>query len=79
MKRSEQRTAMSEGPRRAGPVSQLRHAGFGLAAGLAFAASVPAQNGLGTVLSPPVVEGTNVTINWNSGGALQTAPTVSGP
>lgn len=79
MKRSEQRTAMSEGPRRAGPVSQLRHAGLCLAAGLGFAASVPAQNDIGTVLSPPVLDGTNVIINWNSGGALQTAPTVSGP
>ena len=79
MKRSEQRTAVSEGPRRAGPVSQLRHAGLCLAAGLGFAISVPAQNDNGAVLSPPVVNGTNVIINWNSGGALQTAPTVSGP
>lgn len=31
------------------------------------------------VLQPPVISGSNVTVNWNTGGAIQVAPTVTGP
>ena len=53
-------------------------AGAWLAAALWSAPFAHAQN-TGTTLQPPQVSGTNVTLNWNSGGALQMAPSVMGP
>jgi hypothetical protein len=32
-----------------------------------------------SVLQPPQISGSNVTVNWNSGGALQVAPAANGP